>query len=404
MATSKRKNTQNTKTTACSGGTGCNNKRQCTRSITSTISVKQEPEEEGKKKENDNDNTTSPNSHTNDDTLPTRVELSKKLCRIVDTDIYSREEGLETLKTVFDWLRQLDLDFLKSFHVLGGVIRVLDFLTATMEDVHCAGNNRSECIGWAGGVITNATFLEDDHGNTEDIVTKIVASIVDYDGINTLISAIEEFTDLGGALKLAGLENVLGALRNVIANGSEISKEHRIAVFETCIDVMPHLKSIDATLSNVGLGHIFVTLSNLVRQGSVTTDYFRHSLTIVSKCLDVFKKNDGTWIDRGETVTDWAIVFFIRCYPKRLRVNDDSDYETLLHFYTFALKQHAANTHVRGNVIRFFRKSCTAVHDKNIIKQSGVMESLALFLGSNEIDDDKKKEVGVLIGKIAALV
>ena len=409
MATSKRKNTQKTKTTASSGGTGCNDKRQCTRSITSTISVKQEPDEEGKKKENDNDNnTTSPNSHTKDDDLPTHVELSKELCRIVDTDTYSRDQGLATLQKLNKWLLQKELDdFLKSFHVLGVVIRVLDFLTATMNDVNCKGNIRSRCIGLAASVITSATFFGLNQSANKDIATKILASIVDYDGVNTLINASEEYIDKDedSISQITALENVWGALRNIIAYGSKMSKEQAIAVFETGMDVMSFLKAFDTALSNLGLEHIFATLRSLVRQGTCigtwTTDYFLQNITTISKCLDVFKKNDGTWIDRGEAVTDWAMELFRRCSIQHLFVNGDSDYEMLLPFYAFSLKQHAANKNVRHNAIILFRESCNAVNDKNIIKQSGVMESLAVFLGSNEIDDDKKTYVGTLIGKIA---
>lgn len=146
MAPSKRKNNQQEKKTASEN---CRNgKRQCTRSATSTttVSVKQEPEEETKKEfENDNSVsnpsvtvTVSPISNNNDnaaDQIPTTVELSKKLCRIVDMDNYSREEGVAALGNISKWLGTSDTNFLKSFHVLAAGIRVLHFLTAAMNDV-----------------------------------------------------------------------------------------------------------------------------------------------------------------------------------------------------------------------------------------------------------------------------
>ena len=437
MATNKRKNNQITKKTASSSGTGHNDKRQRTRSATITVSVKQEPEEEGaKKKEHDNDNvstqpvTVSPNNNPkNDDDddnarLPTRRELSKELCRIVDLDTYSWEQALATLKKLSKWLKQQDLDFLKSFHLFGGGVKVLDFLTSSIDDVNCKGKIRSRCIGWAASVISSAVFcVEDNHGNTEDTVTKIHASIVDYDGINTLINASEEYIGGDDFYQLYALWNIWGALRNISALDSdkkEISKEQAIAVFETGIDVMFDLKTVDTSWencpsggrpknlkkrglpSNCVLEHVFCTLNSLVHQGYLTTEYCIQNKTIVGKCLDVFKKNEGTWIDRGEAVTKWATSMFICCYNKRLLC--DSDYEILLPFYAYALKQHAANKDIRNHAIGFFSRSCAAVHDKNIIKQSGVMELLAVVLGSNEIDNDNKKKVGVLIGKIAALV
>ena len=74
------------------------------------MSVKQEtdlePEQDdgnGSSNANTNIDDTNPRAHQPDingdvvDALPTPVELSKVLCRIVDTDTYSRQKAVETL-------------------------------------------------------------------------------------------------------------------------------------------------------------------------------------------------------------------------------------------------------------------------------------------------------------------
>ena len=59
---------------------------------------------------------------------------------------------------------------------------------------------------------------------------------------------------------------------------------------------------------------------------------------------------------------------------------------------------------VRGRGIQFFKKSCSVVHDKTIIKQSGVMESLGRLLTLDDINEDEKNKISGIIGTIAALV
>ena len=435
---SKRKNTQNKKETASVNETNRNGKRQCTRSATSTttVSVKQEPDEEerkerGNKKNDDEEDVTTvsvkqePNEEErkehgkkkndddeddDDDELPTIVELSEALCRIVDTETYSRKDGAATLRKMSIWLRTGDTDFLKSFHVLGACVKVLLFLTATMNDINCEGNDRSECISDAAMVIADAACggVEVIAVANKDIVIKIVTSIVEYNGVNILINASEEYIGGEDESQLAALVYVWGALRNIFtgpAEELEIQTEAAIAVFETGIDVMSHLKSVDTPNSNYALGNIFITLSVLVKHDYITTDYCIQNNSIISKCLDVLKKNDGTWIDRGETVTKFAIILFYRFEKEGLLVNGDSDYEILLPFLAFALKQHATNQSVRNCALEMFDVSCATIVDKTILKGSGAMESLAALLqmSNAEIDNDCKTAVGLLIGKIAAL-
>ena len=75
--------------------------------------------------------------------LPTPVELSQELCKLV-SDRYSRDESLRALKNIYNWVTTEDADFYKLFYIYGGVVRVVDFLKATMNDIHCKGTNTNE--------------------------------------------------------------------------------------------------------------------------------------------------------------------------------------------------------------------------------------------------------------------
>ena len=137
-------------------GTGSDGKRQCTAQSTTTgdtsgiVSVEQEPPGEATQQQpavGTVSQTNNQNNDDNDDGLPTSIKLSKHLCRIVDTDHFSLKEAIGTLQKLYRWLDTEDENFLKYFYSYGGVIKVLDFLTVTMNDAKCKGKTRSRCIG-----------------------------------------------------------------------------------------------------------------------------------------------------------------------------------------------------------------------------------------------------------------
>ena len=307
----KRKNSQNEKKTASVSETGRNGKRHCTRSATSTttVSVKQEPDEETKKEhentKNDDDEedvTTVPvkqelneeerkehrhkksndEEEDDDDELPTTMELSKVLCRIVDTsmDKYSREDGAATLRKIEKWLRTGDMAFLKSFLVLGAGVIVLNFLTATMNDVNCTGNNRLECIEGAALVIADAARggrKDGPQGTNRGVAMKIVTSIVEYNGVSILINASKEYIGGDNESQLAALDSVWTALWNIVTvQELEIQEDQAIAVLATGIAVISLLESLDTTLSNGVLETISATLDGLVEQSYLTTEFCIH--------------------------------------------------------------------------------------------------------------------------------
>ena len=114
---------------------GNDSKRPRTSTATATASVKEEDTNTNNPSQavsrdnvnsaSESNNAVTANNNDNDDDggqnkkeLPTPVELSQELCKIV-SDRYSRDESLRTLKNLTNWAFTEDADFLKSFHIYG---------------------------------------------------------------------------------------------------------------------------------------------------------------------------------------------------------------------------------------------------------------------------------------------
>ena len=401
MATNKRKKQKTAVVANGNGGKdgGGGGKRYCTRSTsTTTVKVKQEQVV-----------TISPTKQKdNDDALPTSIELSKVLCLIVETDHFSRVEAIFTLQKIYNWMHKKDANFLKHFYLQGGIIKVLDFLTVTMNDVNCTGDIRFDSIRQAARVIRCVAKAGVGAADNKDIILKILAFAVDSGGLDTLINASEEYNGGDDILQLTALADVWHALLSIYQQlpfeKDIIAKEKANALFETGIDVLSHFKLavIDNISSNV-LMIIFRTFRKIVVKNYVTKDFIQNN-NCISKCLDVFKKNDGTWKDdKGdEHPARKAILFFKSCHYYGL-LNGDSDYELIFGFFAFALKTFSTNKVIRDNGISFLNASFSFLYDIDILKQSGCLEALGSILGSNEIDADEKRIVSALIGRIGAL-
>jgi len=330
------------------------------------------------------------------------------LCRLVDTDHFSREEALATLKQLYKWVDTKDGNLLKYLHFHGGIIKVLDFLTATMNDVNCTGDIRFNCIGWAARVIRCVAQKGVYAADNKDIILKILASALDYGGLDVLVNASEEYIGGNNAVELNALSAVWCALLHIYLLSLKnecIMKEKANAVFETGIDVFSHLKLVSiGNASSSLLGIIFNTLETIVRKQYVTKNFIQTN-HFISKCLDVFKKDNGTWKDDKEVFPQPAAraISFFSSWRYFDLFNGDSDYGMILSFCAFALKTFGTDKVIRNSGIRFLNASFSFVRNRNIIKRSGFMEALGFLLGSNEIDEDEKRRFGALIGKIATL-
>jgi hypothetical protein len=197
-------------------------------------------------------------------------------CHII-SGRYSRQEKLQTLKKVYKGVATHAHGgdfFLKLFHTCGGISSVLTFLMKTMYDGNCVGANRMECIKYAALIIGNTTDPGENNVN-EDIAKDFVTSIMECDGINPLIAASEEYSGGDDIPQLNALDSVWYALRNISCRMDEmedlINKDQAIALFDTGINTISHLKSVDYPQASSTFEHIFSTLLNIENRYNMVT-------------------------------------------------------------------------------------------------------------------------------------
>ena len=140
-------------------------------------------------------------------------------------------------------------------------------------------------------------------------------AVVDYGGLDILINASEEYIGGNDTSELKALAAVWFALSNMYESDleNEIMKEKANAVFETGIDVLSHLKLVVIDEgSSIVVGNILYTFALIIGNKYVTKDFIQNN-NCISKCVDVFKKNDGTWKDEKEfeIPPKHAISFFV---------------------------------------------------------------------------------------------
>ena len=348
-------------------------------------------------------NSSANNNNSNNNELPsTTFELAEVLCNIV-SDRYSRDEKLCTLERLHKWAQTEDGEFLKLFHACSGVLSVLNFIKKTMNNGNCVGQVRMDCIEKAAQIIIHSTYSGTNKVNKK-IATKIVTSLMECDGINTLINASEEYNGGEDVPQLKALRFTWGALNNITskmdAMKDAINKYQAIALFDTGIDIISQLKSIDGGVASGTLGSVFGTLYNVVFCNYVTKKYLQDK-DILSKYLEVFKKDDGTWTCRSEIVMAGAITFINCCRSKKL-LDKSSDYEIILPLLVIGLKKYPTNDEIRRRSFYLIGSACSTVNDRKIIETSGVMEALVALLVSDAINEAVRDKVRALIRKIIA--
>jgi hypothetical protein len=335
---------------------------------------------------------------TNDELPSTTSELMEVLCGII-SNRYTREEALYTLEILRKWAYTEDGDFLKLFHACNGGLIVLNFIKKTMNDGNCVGQVRMECIEKAAQVIMGVNCIDENNVNLE-IATKIAASIMECDGINTLINASEEYNGGEDAPELNALFFVWNALNNITAVGTDvmtedaINKEQAIALFDTGIDVISQLKSVDSDVVSEILEYVYGVLNHCIMflRKHVTTKYF-HDKDILPKCLEVFKMDDDgdTWTCKSENAMESTILFFNTCCLKNL-LDRSSDYEMLLPLLVMVLKVYPSNYEIRNKAMHVIRDACYKVNDRKIIERSGAVEVLGALLASDSINEAEKRK------------
>ena len=344
----------------------------------------------------------------NDELPSTTSELMEVLCSII-SDRYTREEALYTLVRLSKWAKTKNGNFLRLFHACNGVLIVLNFIKKTMNDGNCVGQVRMECIEKAAQVITGVINPDKNKVNFP-LAAKIAASILECDGINTLINASEEYDGREDVPELNALCLVWKALDNITAFETDvmtedvINKDQTIALFDTGIDVISQLKSVHGDVASEILELVFGALNNCIKfsRSYVTTKYFQDK-DILAKCLEVFKMDDDgdTWTCRSENAMEATILFFYTCYSKAL-LDRSSDYEILLPLLVMVLKVYPSNDGIRHKAMMLIRDACSIVNDRKTIERSGAMEVLGALLASDNINEAEKRKARFLTRLITA--
>jgi len=181
---------------------------------------------------------------------PTYEELSKELCKIVDTDHYSRNDAIQALSNICQWGGYSDdKAFLSDFLELGGIQRVLIYLK----------NNKGDptCVAMAAKVIMACTYRGPAH-QSFDVAKDIVEAFVKRDGIQILLLAGNEYDGENIASQLEALRWIWAALMNIIDTYSAYENEFGVgieqqqkedqllAVFDSGLDTMAKLGKCNA--------------------------------------------------------------------------------------------------------------------------------------------------------------
>jgi hypothetical protein len=284
---------------------------------------------------------------------------------------------------------------------------VLNFIKKTMNDGNCVGAVRMECIEKAAYVIVYATSIYPDENNVNfEIATKNLRSVMECDGINTLINASEEYNGGEDVPELNALHYVWKAFANITAfedaiMEDAINEDQAIALFDTGIDVISQLKSVDGDVASETIEFVFLVLNNSIASNNnnyVTKKYFQDK-NILSKCLEVFKMDDDTWTCRNEMTMCATIESFNACRLKNL-LDRRSDYEMLLPLLVMVLKEYPSNDAIRKCAIYLIRAVGSTVNDRNIIERLGAIGVLGALLASDNINEAEKNVVRFLIHKI----
>ena len=328
--------------------------------------------------------------------LPTPFRVSQELSRLA-SERYSCNEVLSALRKIDQWTGMYDANFLKSFHMYSGILRVLDFLKVMMTDHNYKLKIRTDCIEEVTNIIVEISYPGDDGRNIE-LVKKILLTVIDheYDGIATLIRASEDCTGRNEIIQMSALESVWRAIANIskiVYN--EMTKEQVMAILMAGIAIISERERIvnDNTIVSV-----FMSFSSIIKNQYVNKAQFEET-KLLSKCIDVLKmKNNDGWNCKCERTTVESIRFFDQCRCYKL-FNEDSDYVSILPFLVFGMKTYLKNKRIRSTVLDFIQGACDNMRNKKLIENSA-MEGLYAIFARDNIDEEEKNRICILIVNI----
>lgn len=328
---------------------------------------------------------------------PTPFQVSQVLLPLA-SERYSCNEVLSALKKIDQWAGMYDANFLKSYLVYGGILRVLDFLKVMMTDHNYKLKIRTNCIEEVANIIVKISYLGDDGRNIE-IVKKVLLTVIDdeYDGITTLIRASEDCTGRNKIIQMSALESVWRAIANIskiVYN--EMTKEQVMALLMAGMAIISERERI--VNNDTIIVSVFMSFSSIINNQYVNKTQFEET-KLLSKCIDVLKttNNDG-WNCKCERTTVESVRFFDQCRCYQI-FDEDSDYVSILPFLVFGMKTYLKNKHIRSTVLDFIQGACDNMRNKKLI-ENPAMEGLYAILARDNIEEEEKNRISILIVNI----
>ena len=328
--------------------------------------------------------------------LPNPRELSKFICRIVDTEVYSntdREKALETLK---NWAAKQSVSFGNDFVDVGGLRQILYFIEDNMDDcraislalvlleILCKPLEGSKII--VKGI--PHTVIE-----TKSLTTmraRIRNSIVDAGGINILNRLIRQQAQLDGSGEYIMEETTAPSILNVVPSscflfecgdsattgtpsaGAERDIEKLKSIrhsLELLVLLIPHIddKTKDAPAK------ILQTLSDIVpillkENKQCTMNECESLITVLMTCLaETFEKSSNSTLEG----------------PKHQRARD------LLSTIITSMDSFPNHQGINHDGCRLLQRVCRCL-EKNECKRLGAVDLLGSVVVSEGIDQNVK--------------
>ena len=359
---------------------------------------------------------------TANDVLPTPFNISKMLCHIVDLDRYSRDEIIVTMIKFNLWIDNRNIDFLESFHMHAGICKLLDCIKITMNDDDDDDDDDDSYYIYA---VTILCKIIDPFNSTNiTIRTNIATSFLEYHGVDTIIEIKTNSHHTMGAW------GILNNLTRFIQN--KLDREETIKIFDSALNDVTMIKSSGKLQHGFQVYKLMDTLSLLVSKDYITKEYVRQTHS-VSKILEPFKRDDGTWRNEHDIDDPFtrsityvllitaAINFYSSCFKANL-LDNEPDCNILFpffchgnegNFFTQRKLRYVFVAQRNYSIItrqhsRFFDRSLLSSSirinndKKKIIKETGLVELLGRIVSKKTDGRQKKKQICLLLGKIAA--
>lgn len=325
----------------------------------------------------------------------------------------SRADRLRALGRLYDWADVADAPFFWTFHSLGGIRRVLEFLARTAAATNGGTGRDDECVYKAASVLSECLFFEEGQPSPNIVacVRDMANMLVRVDGVNTLIEALPEETDEDDDVAGGGADSAADAptaatlrsearvyiwttlrnLTNLQVALDTMQREQKMRVLSAASDCLDWLATAGADRNNSKtLDFILTTLCNLLGSPGALTSGEYKARGILKRTLTVLRQYRTMWKDY-EDLAQGTVVFF-GCYmnyqygdeydaPFDRTLFKSADYDEAISICLACLSFHLSNNDIVGWAFWMLKKSSLAVSTARMEKL-GVVESVGIILKS----------------------